>query len=58
MTLDKPISHCKTIIKYVGLSKVWRYTPVILALRRLRQEDDKLSASLGYLRRPCLNKTN
>jgi hypothetical protein len=28
---------------------------VITALRRLRQEDHKVKASLGYRMRPCLN---
>jgi hypothetical protein len=29
---------------------------VILALRRLRQEDHKFKASLGYLVSPCLKR--
>jgi hypothetical protein len=37
--------------------------PVVLAFRRLRQEDHNCKASLGYLERPSLtssptNKTN
>jgi hypothetical protein len=30
--------------------------PVILALRRQRQEDHQLEVSLGYIVRPCLKK--
>jgi hypothetical protein len=35
---------------------VWWYTPVIPALRKLRQEDHKFKVSLGYIERPCLEK--
>lgn len=31
-----------------GKSWVWWHTPVILAFRRVRQEDLKFKASLGY----------
>jgi hypothetical protein len=31
--------------------------PVISVLRRLRQEDVKVEASLAYIARPCLRKT-
>jgi hypothetical protein len=30
--------------------------PVISALRRWKQENDNLEASLGYIARPCLKK--
>lgn len=33
---------------------VWWHTPVIPALEKLRQEDHKLEASLGYRARPCI----
>jgi hypothetical protein len=36
---------------------MWWYIPVILAIRRLRQEDYKFKASLGYTGRTCV-KTN
>jgi hypothetical protein len=35
---------------------VW-YTPVISALGRLRHEEPKFEASLGYVERPNFNKT-
>jgi hypothetical protein len=35
---------------------VWWYTHVITALGRLRQEDHKFQASLGYIGRNCLQK--
>jgi hypothetical protein len=35
---------------------MWWCTPVIPELGRLRQEDLKFQASLGYKERPCLKK--
>jgi hypothetical protein len=35
-------------------SQEWWCTPVILVLRKLRQEDIKLEASLGYIVRPYI----
>jgi hypothetical protein len=32
---------------------LWWCTPVILVVKRLRQEDFKLQASLGYIVGPC-----
>jgi hypothetical protein len=38
------------------LRQVWWFTSIIPALWRLRQEDRKFKASLGYLERLCLKK--
>jgi hypothetical protein len=34
------------------------YTPIIPALRRLRQEDHKFKARQGYMVTPCPNQKN
>jgi hypothetical protein len=39
-------------------NQVWWSTPVIPALRRLRQEDWMLAASLGYIVRPVSKQTH
>jgi hypothetical protein len=36
---------------------VWWHTPVFTAVRKLRQEDHKFQASLGYIVRPYLKKS-
>jgi hypothetical protein len=46
--------HSKTFI----LSHAWWNLPVTLALGRLRQEGHKFKASLGYIVRPYLTKSN
>jgi hypothetical protein len=40
----------------VSLSQAWWHTPLIPALRRLKQKDHKFEASLGYIARPSLKK--
>jgi hypothetical protein len=37
-------------------SQAWWHTTVISALGRLRQENHKSEASLGYIAKPCLKK--
>jgi hypothetical protein len=41
---------------YIIKSQLWWYTPVIPALRRLKQEDYKFKASLGLTLRSYLKK--
>jgi hypothetical protein len=37
---------------------VWWHTPVMPALRRLKQEDHDFQASLGCIERPCVKTIN
>jgi hypothetical protein len=39
-----------TLKVWIG-SQAWRYTSVISALRRLRQEDHEFKASLSYIKK-------
>jgi hypothetical protein len=46
------------VLELDGLQRVWLHLCIIPALRRQRQEDPKLKASLSYTVRPYLkNKT-
>jgi hypothetical protein len=47
----------KVLDLYRRLKSHWMWWD-ILALRRLRQEDHKLKASLVHMTRPCLKKDN
>jgi hypothetical protein len=40
----------------VDKRQMWWHTPVITALRRLRQEDHEFEVSLGYVVKCCVNK--
>jgi hypothetical protein len=46
----------KIFLRMKETSQVGRCTPVIPALRRLRQEDLGFQISLCYILRPCLRK--
>jgi hypothetical protein len=39
----------KTAIKIIYISLLWGYMPIIPALRRLRQEENKFEASQGWI---------
>jgi hypothetical protein len=43
-------------VRNVYINQVQGHTPVIPALRRLRQEDLEFKVSLGYAGRHCLRK--
>jgi hypothetical protein len=49
-------SSRSALSKKLGFSQAWWCTPILPALRRLRQEDWKFKDSLGYITRPCLKK--
>jgi hypothetical protein len=51
---------CRKYIFKIKLlwNQVWWHIPIILALGNLRQEDHKFRASLDYIERPGLRKTN
>jgi hypothetical protein len=40
------------------INQAWWHTPVIPALRRLRQKDHKFEASLCYIAKLCFKKPN
>lgn len=50
---SKHPSVCITIKKYKNSMAQW-YMPIISTLGRLRQEDLKVKARLGYIVKPCL----
>jgi hypothetical protein len=47
------LNESTVFFKYYDPSWAWWCPLVIPALRRLRQEDGKLEANLGYTGRPC-----
>jgi hypothetical protein len=44
------------VINVDARSRVWHCTPIIPALRKVRQEDCEFKASLGYTAKPCFKK--
>jgi hypothetical protein len=52
--LSPQLTHLQSNLEDAG--RVWWCTPVILALRRLRQEDGEFQATLCYTARPYLKK--
>jgi hypothetical protein len=55
--INKLCTYIHKILR-IKLCWAWWYTSVILALRRLSQEECRFKVSLGYLSRPCLKKQN
>jgi hypothetical protein len=53
-SLTRLVVSTKSEIPFESLA--WCFIPVILALRKQRQEDCELGAWLGYTARPCLKK--
>jgi hypothetical protein len=53
---SKKVAQLKMSNKYFSryTHQAWWDTPVIPALRRLRQEDHKFEVNLDYIARPCV----
>jgi hypothetical protein len=57
---DAPIEEAaaKLLNQDAWDDQAWWYSPIIPALRRLRQENLKFKTRLGYIGRPCHKKPN